>query len=723
MLRDIFRNLFFLFFLLTINSIGYAQVNVPSPFLSQQLYQSLRLSSTGIFTEDAKLFPGPIDLTIGEQTFQEGEVACVEVSVANFNEILILEFSSGWNNNLFELVEVSNINLPNLSMDNFVLFPGIFTFQWEAPTDEGVSMSDDTVIFELCFRALGQAGEATQVAINTIPVNIYVTDTQSNNSHVGMNATNGLLSITQNIAPMTIGNEQITTTDCANLEGGAIDIEIAGGLPPYTYQWSNNESTEDISGLVAGQYSVTVTDAQTPPYMTMMTFEVAGNTNTPIADAGENQTIDCISTEIILDGSNSSSGVDFIYEWSTEDGLIDQGADTNTAQVSTAGTYTLTVTNTSNGCSSISDVIVLPNTDIPTANAGMDVVVDCNNQIVQLDGSESSLEPQLMYEWTTANGNITDGANTLAPTVNNIGVYELMITNPDNGCIAAATVEVLLSDTPLPMPITGENFTNCNDSTLVMANKADGVDGIWSSDFNSVTFADHESNETFVGHLIPGENFLYWTFSTEGCPNYAEDTLIVFNEVLPNANDDIEIVTVGEQTLNLNVLQNDELVGVEDYTVTILNIESEIEVLDLGDGELDFKIPQSYEGSSAVTYELCNIACMNRCDTAVASVVIDLPAGEEREFDYPNAITPNGDGVNDTFFIDDLEENRDQYPNSQLVVFNRWGEVIYEAQPYNNDWDGRNRKGQDLPQGTYYFVLRLNLGTGNIITGDITILK
>ncbi|MFV0564245.1 MAG: gliding motility-associated C-terminal domain-containing protein [Flavobacteriaceae bacterium] len=73
-----------------------------------------------------------------------------------------------------------------------------------------------------------------------------------------------------------------------------------------------------------------------------------------------------------------------------------------------------------------------------------------------------------------------------------------------------------------------------------------------------------------------------------------------------------------------------------------------------------------------------------------------------------NAFSPNGDGKNDTFFIEDIE----LFENT-LKIYNRWGHLVYEANNYKNDWDGTSafgvviNKGKKLPTGTYFYVLEL----------------
>ena len=75
------------------------------------------------------------------------------------------------------------------------------------------------------------------------------------------------------------------------------------------------------------------------------------------------------------------------------------------------------------------------------------------------------------------------------------------------------------------------------------------------------------------------------------------------------------------------------------------------------------------------------------------------------ELTIPQAITPNGDGVNDVFVIEGIEN----YPNNELIIFNRWGAEVFRANGYSNDWDGKSTSdfniwGEDLPTGTYYYL-------------------
>jgi gliding motility-associated-like protein len=71
-----------------------------------------------------------------------------------------------------------------------------------------------------------------------------------------------------------------------------------------------------------------------------------------------------------------------------------------------------------------------------------------------------------------------------------------------------------------------------------------------------------------------------------------------------------------------------------------------------------------------------------------------------------NVITPNGDGVNDTWIIDCIED----FPDNNVGIFNRWGDKVNAFENYDNAnrvWKGTNFKGELLPDGTYFYVLKI----------------
>lgn len=101
----------------------------------------------------------------------------------------------------------------------------------------------------------------------------------------------------------------------------------------------------------------------------------------------------------------------------------------------------------------------------------------------------------------------------------------------------------------------------------------------------------------------------------------------------------------------------------------------------------------------------------------IASTSIEI----YRPITIPEIISPNGDGLNDTWRIEHL----DDYPSNTVKLFNRWGNVIYKKEGYLNDWDGV-RNGEDLPVATYYYHVSVEQfnGEGSLdFYGSLTIIK
>jgi gliding motility-associated-like protein len=89
------------------------------------------------------------------------------------------------------------------------------------------------------------------------------------------------------------------------------------------------------------------------------------------------------------------------------------------------------------------------------------------------------------------------------------------------------------------------------------------------------------------------------------------------------------------------------------------------------------------------------------------------------EIKIPNGISPNGDGKNDTWIIDNIQ----QFPDCLVEVYNRWGELLFTSTGYTKPWDGKYN-GKDLPVGTYYYVINLNSPLApKPYTGPITIFR
>lgn len=103
--------------------------------------------------------------------------------------------------------------------------------------------------------------------------------------------------------------------------------------------------------------------------------------------------------------------------------------------------------------------------------------------------------------------------------------------------------------------------------------------------------------------------------------------------------------------------------------------------------------------------------------TDVDSVLVEVQPDAGDVIFIPNALTPNGDGKNDTWFI----KNLDLFPENKVTIVNRWGDIVFKSKNYNNDWSGEYGGGK-IPPGTYYYILDLG-GTWGIFKGDVTLIR
>lgn len=128
----------------------------------------------------------------------------------------------------------------------------------------------------------------------------------------------------------------------------------------------------------------------------------------------------------------------------------------------------------------------------------------------------------------------------------------------------------------------------------------------------------------------------------------------------------------------------------------------------------DPTISNPIASSTLVTTYTVTMTDINGC-TASDSITVDLYP----ELNITSGFSPNGDGKNDTWLIDYI----DQFPANTVEIYNRWGDRIFSSNGYDVPFDG-TYKGQDLPVGTYYFIININHpGYPKPITGPLTIFR
>ncbi len=240
---------------------------------------------------------------------------------------------------------------------------------------------------------------------------------------------------------INVNNDGITKETCPGYGDGSIDISADGGSGGFSYLWSNGDTSEDITDLSAGTYSVVVTDASG-------CFEerdyVVNVNPLPVANAGVDGAVTCKDPQFTIDGTLSEN-FGAHYQWTTVNGHIVSGANTLTPVVDQPGDYVLLVTFFATGCFSSDETNVDEDKVKPFTDAGEDKMLDCVLTQDTLNGINSQQGNGFTFLWTTQDGNILSGASTPTPIVDEAGTYELAVSNIGNGCVGRDTALVTIN--------------------------------------------------------------------------------------------------------------------------------------------------------------------------------------------------------------------------------------------------------------------------------------
>lgn len=496
----------------------------------------------------------------------------------------------------------------------------------------------------------------------------------------------------------------------------------------FTYQWTAitgqaTPASPDAAQTqidAPGSYELEVTNTDNG-CVSRDTVEVTENTTTPQVSIAQPDILSCTVDTVQLDATASEFGDNFVAEWTGESGQ--QTVSTQNpliVKVTQPGAYQLLVRNTATGCESTTSVNVETDASLPVADAGGDQILPCPGQPLTLDGSNSSAGADITYQWTVVQGNGTvNNPTSITPSVTQAGTYQLQVTNTSNGCDAATTVTV--TEDPALVPANaGEDMSTCDTEAMLFAELPAGATGQWTTSSGAKIEMPGQPS-SFVSELSNGNNTFVWTVSLSTCPNYSSDEVIIRKEIAPVANNDLANVPTGVREFDINVVANDQLNTSGEWEVTVLSDPMLGRIETVEGGSVTYIPNPGIFGTDEFTYEICNLSCPGLCDSAFVQLTLEFD--EDYQPQLPNAITPNGDGANDELIFDILENAIDFWPDNELVIFNRWGDIVYSAKPYANNWRGLTDAGEELPDGTYYYILRLDIPNGVIYKGDITILK
>jgi gliding motility-associated-like protein len=304
------------------------------------------------------------------------------------------------------------------------------------------------------------------------------------------------------------------------------------------------------------------------------------------------------------------------------------------------------------------------------------------------------------------------------------------------------------------------------DGDAVFVNSWMMLEGLGMIDDNILN--DYCFDFTALGWQIPTSIMV--VMCDNGSPSLCDTSWVTINvhPLKPIAFDDH--ITSNDGLVNIDVALNDSLFGDENFVISIID-STDFGRVDLDTSLISYQPDWSYCGLDSMTYSLCNSFGM--CDTAtvyfevtpvdsdldgipdyIETTTLDvdgdgifnhldddsdgdgLKDSEESgmtelcsptlsdcngngipdyidfnncipDLEIPEGFSPNGDGVNDSWVIPGIEN----YPGNSVVIYNRWGNQVYSAEPYDNAWNGQCNEsgtigGQTLPEGTYFFVFK-----------------
>jgi gliding motility-associated-like protein len=188
----------------------------------------------------------------------------------------------------------------------------------------------------------------------------------------------------------------------------------------------------------------------------------------------------------------------------------------------------------------------------------------------------------------------------------------------------------------------------------------------------------------------------------------------VLSNIVVIANDDFDSLRRGTSKV-LEVYNNDTIRPRRATSLKITRppVKGRADTISFRDGLIKYtttRAPSSC-GLDSFRYRVCIDSI---CDTALVVILVTCP-DSLRAY---NAISPNGDGRNDVFLIDGLQN----YPDHTVCIFNRWGNQVLNQKNYQNDWSG-TWNGVNVPDGTYFYFVRDDKKGEMVLTGYLQVLR
>ncbi|MDZ4705816.1 MAG: gliding motility-associated C-terminal domain-containing protein [Saprospiraceae bacterium] len=522
---------------------------------------------------------------------------------------------------------------------------------------------------------------------------------------------------------LRIDSITVNQVSCFGGSDGALTVNLSNGAGNLMFTWSNPalNGQQNPSGLLAGSYSVTIVD------MPGCTANATAVINQPAAlvvqVSATNETT--IGANDGTATANVSGGtMPYNYVWSN-------GATTPGISNLAPGVYTVTVTAT------VAGVSVCPVTGSGTVVAGGTGGGDCRalpayalsvpdevcqGEVFTLNADDLFPSPAVNYVWLLPNGDSVITTQLFVNLVASSTAFsgEYFVLRDSLGCrsipLGAAPMTVL--GLPDGAVFAGVDTVICASSTATLSALPLVIGtGVWRS-LGAAKLENPTQLVAIASNLQVGANRFVWEVSIEGCPKVAADTVTLFSERAPILGDDNYRLQFANQILVMEVLLNDNLAGLTDTIMYLLN-EPEEGVLVFLEATNRFRyiVDESFRGVVTFQYVVCppESNCQLPCDTATVRIeVFNQPSVSE-------GLIINDSGRNGFMEIKGIGG----FSKVEILVVNRWGDLVYKSEDYAGEapWNGTMQgSGKPLPQGAYYYQLRAFEGeeqVGDTQTGVI----
>ena len=368
-----------------------------------------------------------------------------------------------------------------------------------------------------------------------------------------------------------------------------------------------------------------------------------------------NDTSQCGGTiTLTLDAGNPGSS----YNWNT-------GETTQIITVSTTVTDTFYVNvTTSSGCVG-TDTIIISIHPIPVVNLGNDTAFCAD--IVVLDAGN----PGSTYQWNSGN---TSQTNIIYFS----GTYIVNVTNTF-GCTATDTITITIYS--FPQVNLGTDIVQCGNTVVNLDAGNITSTHLWSTGDTTKTISVYESGTYYVD-----------VTNAYGCAR--RDTVLVKINEVPSIPEEITGCTspcAGQTNMTYAV---PAVSGATSYT-WILPSDW---IINAGENTNTITVTTGSYPHTVLVIANTHYPSGTCSSPPSEGLLVSPDHCEDYTLNFPNTFTPDGDGINETWVI----RNMELYPDNEIVIINRWGNEVYSNKTYLNDWNG-----QELNEGTYYYVMKV----------------